>query len=257
MLDALNPNLLLGRTALIAGCGTGLGLGMAQRFACLGADVVICGRRQGVLEEAVADILAAAPERQVWSEVCDIRYLDSIAAMMDRVEARAGIDILVNNAAANSFAKTNVLSRRAADALLGRALHGDHHCTLEVARRWIAGGRPGVILSILSTSTISGLAVEWGPRNIRLVTIAPGPLPTAGSQAQTNPVGHSAQRRPSGPLGRVGDNAELADLACFLVSDAASFITGVMAMHDGCLHLRTSGADDLRWNMLQEIEERR
>jgi len=265
MLNALNPGLLLGRTALITGGGTGLGLGMAKRFAGLGADVVICGRREAVLDEAVAAIRAEAPARRVSSEVCDIRNPDAVAEMIERIEQGGGVDILVNNAAANFIAQTHRLSHRAADALLAPTLHGTLYCTLEVGRRWIETGRPGVVLSILSTSTITGraftapsamakagvlamtrsLAVEWGPRNIRLVAIAPGPFPTPGSQAQLNPASRQSNRPTPAPLGRVGDHAELAELASFLVSDAAGFIIGEMVVIDGGLHLRTSGADDL------------
>jgi NAD(P)-dependent dehydrogenase (short-subunit alcohol dehydrogenase family) len=265
MPDALNPGLLAGRTALITGGGTGLGLGMARRFAALGADVVICGRRKAVLDEAVAAIGEAAPGRRVSSEVCDVRDPAAVGDMMGRIDQAGGIDILVNNAAATFIAQTHLLSARAADAVLGVTLHGALYCTLEAGRRWIESGRAGVVLSILSTSTITGrafttpsamakagvlamtksLAVEWGPRNIRLVAIAPGPFPTPGAQAQLNPASRQGERPTAVPLGRVGQHAELAELASFLVSDAAGFMTGEMVVLDGGLHLRTSGADDL------------
>jgi NAD(P)-dependent dehydrogenase (short-subunit alcohol dehydrogenase family) len=264
-MSALKPDLLSGRTALITGGGTGLGLSMAKRFAVLGADIVIAGRRKPVLEAAIEAILADAPGRHVSSEVCDIRDADAVGEMMERVAQRGGLDILVNNAAANFIAQTHLLSHRAADAVLGATLHGALYCTLEAGRRWIEEGRSGVVLSILSTSTITGrafttpsamakagvlamtrsLAVEWGPRGIRLVAIAPGPFPTPGSQAQLNPSSRQSEQNTRVPLGRVGDRAELAELASFLVSDGASFITGEMVVIDGGLHLRTSGAEDL------------
>jgi NAD(P)-dependent dehydrogenase (short-subunit alcohol dehydrogenase family) len=138
------------------------------------------------------------------------------------------------------------------------------YCTLAVGRRWIETRHPGVVLSILSTSTITGrpftvpsaiakagvltmtksLAVEWGPRGVRLVAIAPGPFPTAGSATQhgIDARGDASRRN---PLGRMGDLSELADLASFLVSDRAAFINGEMVVIDGGQHLRTSGAEDL------------
>jgi len=239
---------------------------MAKRFASLGADIVICGRREAVLQAAAQEIRDAASKRAVTSEVCDIRDPDGVAAMMDRIWSRGPPDILVNNAAANFIAQTHLLSHRAADAILGVTLHGALYCTLEMGRRWIEAGAPGVVLSILSTSTITGraftapsamakagvlsmtrsLAVEWGRRQIRLLAIAPGSFPTPGAQAQLNPASRQAGRRESGvPLGRPGDHEELANLASFLGSDAAAYMTGEMVVLDGGMHLRSSGADDL------------
>jgi NAD(P)-dependent dehydrogenase (short-subunit alcohol dehydrogenase family) len=275
--EALRADLLVGRTALVTGGGTGLGFAMARRFARLGADVVICGRRASVLDEAVAALQAEAPSRRVWSEVCDIRSADRVTEMMGRIGEAGGIDILVNNAAANFIAQTHTLSHRAADAVLGATLHGALYCTLEAGQRWIESGRSGVVLSILSTSTITGraftvpsamakagvlamtrsLAVEWGPRNIRLVAIAPGPFPTPGAQAQLSPAGRRSDGPTAVPLGRVGEHSELAELASFLVSDAAGFMTGEMVVLDGGLHLRTSGAEDLlRWSDDQWAQHR-
>ena len=184
------------------------------------------------------------------------------------------MDVLVNNAAASFIAETEQLSARAADAILATTLHGAMYCTLALGRRWVATGRPGVVLSILSTSTLTGraftvpsamakagllamtrsLAVEWGPKAIRCVAIAPGPFPTAGSDQQLNPGqrGASTARAPGNPLGRVGQPQELADLAAYLVSDQAGFINGEMVVIDGGLHLRSSGAEDLlQWSPAQ------
>ena len=103
------------------------------------------------------------------------------------------------------------------------------------------------------------LAVEWGPKGIRLVAIAPGPFPTDGSSRQLDPGerGAPAACAPLNPLGRVGRPGELADLASFLVSDHAGYINGEMIVIDGGAHLRSSGAEDLlhwspdRWAALR------
>jgi NAD(P)-dependent dehydrogenase (short-subunit alcohol dehydrogenase family) len=265
-MDPFRSDLLSGRTALITGGGTGLGLSMAKRFAQLGASVVICGRRAPVLAEAAEAIREVGGPGGVDAHVCDVRDPESVKVLMDAVWTKSPADILVNNAAANFIAQSHLLSHRAADAILGVTLHGAMYCTLEMGRRWIESDRAGVVLSILSTSTITGraftapsamakagvlsmtrsLAVEWGPRNIRLVAIAPGSFPTAGATAQLNPANRNAERRSSAvPLGRAGEHDELANLASYLVSDAAAYMTGEMVVLDGGLHLRTSGADDL------------
>ena len=259
------PDLLAGRRILITGGGSGLGAAMATRFAALGASLVLCGRRADVLEATASTLRAAGAT--VHTVVCDVRDAAAVEAVVDAQWALAPIDVLVNNAAASFIARTETLSARAADAILATSLHGAMYCTLALGKRWIAQARPGVVLSILSTSTRTGraftvpsamakagllamtrsLAVEWGPQGVRLVAIAPGPFPTAGSNRQLNPGerGAAAARAPLNPLGRVGQPQELADLASYLVSDQAGYINGEMVAIDGGAHLRSSGAEDL------------
>jgi NAD(P)-dependent dehydrogenase (short-subunit alcohol dehydrogenase family) len=261
------PTLLEGRRVLITGGGTGLGKSMGRRFLELGAELVICGRRAEVLAEAISEFNADVPQARVAAKPCDLRDADAVEAMVEDLWKEAPIDILVNNAAATFVAQTHKLSPRAVDAILAPTLHGAIYATLANGRRWIESGRKGVVLSILSTSTITGraftvpsaiaksgllamtksLAVEWGPRGIRLVAIAPGPFPTqaASRQLHTEVRATSKPVTSVNPLGRVGDHDELADLAAFLVSDAASYINGEMVTIDGGQHLRTSGAEDL------------
>ncbi|ACE98963.1 short-chain dehydrogenase/reductase SDR [Rhodopseudomonas palustris TIE-1] len=259
--------LLANRRILITGGGSGLGAAMAARFAELGASLVLCGRRAEVLQETAEQLRSHGS--QVDTIVCDVRDPQAVEAMLDEIWRVAPLDVLVNNAAATFIAQTERLSARAADAILAPTLHGAMYCTLGAGRRWIDGEHAGVVLSILSTSTITGraftvpsamaksavlamtksLAVEWGPKQIRLVAIAPGAFPTAGATAQLRPDGRSADPADRVPLGRVGRHAELANLASFLISDQAGYITGEMVVQDGGTHLRSSGAEDLlQWN---------
>lgn len=271
----LQDGLLRGRRILITGGGTGLGLAMADRFAALGAQLVLSGRRAEVLA-AARDGLMARHGASVQTLPCDVRDAAAVEAMFDAAWQQGPLDVLVNNAAATFIAQTERLSARAADAILGPTLHGALYCTLQAGRRWIDSGRPGVVLSILSTSTRTGraftvpsamaksallamtrsLAVEWGPHGIRSVAIAPGPFPTAGAGqaldptagrafADAAPGAGAAAAYPANPLGRVGRPPELAELAAFLVSDSAAYINGEMVAIDGGQHLRTSGAEDL------------
>ncbi len=271
--------LLAGKRALITGGGTGLGEAMARRFAELGASLVLTGRRAEVLDVA-AERIRADFGAHVQTIACDVRDSQAVDAMVDAAWSVAPVDVLVNNAAANFIAQTEHLSARAADAILAPTLHGALYCTLALGKRWIESGRRGVILSILSTSTITGraftvpsamaksaqlamirsLAVEWGPKGIRCVAIAPGPFPTPGATGQLNPAGRENSYEKRNPLKRAGDHRELADLASYLVSDHAGYINGEMVTIDGGMHLRTSGAEDLlEWSDEQwaELRQRR
>ena len=256
--------LLKDKRILITGGGSGLGAAMGRRFAELGAELLICGRRLEVLE-ATASAIRNACASKVRALPCDIRDGAAVEAMMESIWCDAPLDILVNNAAATFIAQTEQLSFRAADAILGPTLHGAMYCTLAAGKRWIEAGHKGVVLSILSTSTITGraftvpsamaksallamtksLAVEWGPKGIRTVAIAPGAFPTAGATGQLRPAGRESNWAARNPLGRAGDHRELADLASFLLSDAGSYINGEMVVQDGGAHLRASGAEDL------------
>lgn len=264
-------NLLANKRILVTGGGSGLGAAMGRRFVELGAELIICGRRLELLE-ATASQMRSELGGKVAAIRCDIRDGAAVDAMMDTIWRDAPLDVLANNAAATFIAQTEQLSFRAADAILAPTLHGAMYCTLAAGRRWIEGQHKGVVLSILSTSTITGraftvpsamaksailamtksLAVEWGPRGIRTVAIAPGAFPTPGASGQLRPEGRDEGWASKNPLGRVGEHSELANLASFLISDSAGYINGEMVVQDGGAHLRSSGAEDLlQWSDAQ------
>jgi NAD(P)-dependent dehydrogenase (short-subunit alcohol dehydrogenase family) len=268
--------LLAGKRILVTGGGSGLGAAMGRRFIELGAELIICGRRLELLETTAAQMRGDLGGK-VAAIKCDLRDSTEVGAMMDAIWRDAPIDVLVNNAAATFIAQTEHLSFRAADAILAPTLHGTMYCTLAAGKRWIEGRHKGVVLSILSTSTITGraftvpsamaksavlamtksLAVEWGPKGIRTVAIAPGVFPTAGATGQLRPEGRDDGWAQRNPLGRAGEHRELADLASFLISDAAGYINGEMVVQDGGAHLRSSGAEDLlAWSDAQWEKQR-
>lgn len=188
--------LLAGKRILVTGGGTGLGRSMGRRFVELGAELVICGRREAALA-GTAEEFASELGASIEMHVCDVRSADAVEAMMERIFERRPLDILVNNAAGNFIAQTHKLSPRAVDAVLNIVLHGTAYCTIACGRRWIEAGHPGTVLSVVTLSALQGspftvpsamakagvlamtksLAVEWGPKGIRLVAIAPGPFP--------------------------------------------------------------------------------
>ncbi len=269
-------NLLAGKRILVTGGGSGLGAAMGRRFLELGAELIICGRRLALLESTAAQMRGDLGGK-VSVVKCDIRDGADVDAMMAAIWRDAPLDVLVNNAAATFIAQTEQMSFRAADAILAPTLHGAMYCTLAAGKRWIEGKHKGVVLSILSTSTITGraftvpsamaksailamtksLAVEWGPKGIRTVAIAPGAFPTAGASGQLRPEGRDDGWAVRNPLGRVGEHSELANLASFLISDSAGYINGEMVVQDGGAHLRGSGAEDLlQWSDAQWEKQR-
>src|SRR5471030_2684110 len=271
-----DKNLLAGKRILVTGGGSGLGASMGRRFVELGAELIICGRRLELLE-ATANQMRGDPGGKVTAIRCDIRDGAAVESMTEAIWREAPLDVLVNNAAATFIAQTEHLSFRAADAILAPTLHGAMYCTLAAGKRWIEGQHKGVVLSILSTSTITGraftvpsamaksavlamtksLAVEWGPKGVRTVAIAPGPFPTAGALGQLRPEGRDEGPAARNPLGRAGEHSELANLASFLISDQAGYINGEMVVQDGGSHLRGSGAEDLlQWTDAQWERQR-
>src|SRR5258707_10716646 len=270
--------LLAGKRILVTGGGSGLGAAMGRRFIALGAELIICGRRLELLEAAAAQMRSDLGGKvKVTAVRCDIRDGAAVDAMMDAIWRDAPLDVLVNNAAATFIAQTERLSFRAADAILPPTLHGALYCTLAAGKRWIEGKHQGVVLSILSTSTITGRAftvpsamaksavlamtkspaVEWGPKGIRTVAIPPRGFPTPGASGQLRPEGREESWSSKNPLGRTGEHGELADLASFLISDRAGYINGEMVVQDGGAHLRGSGAEDLlQWTDEQWEKQR-
>lgn len=247
-------DLLQDKVILVTGGGTGLGRAMGERFLELGAKLAICGRRQEIAEQAAAD-MARRSGGETFATRCDVRQADQVEAMMNAVIERFGrINVLVNNAAGNFISPTERLSTRAVDAVLGIVLHGTFYCTLALGKRWLEQGQSGTMLNIVTTYAWTGsgyvvpsaaakagvlaltrsLAVEWGPHGIRQVAIAPGPFPTEGAWTRLMPRPEMQEQfLHANPLRRVGQMAELTNLAAYLISDAAGYINGEVVTIDG------------------------
>ncbi len=246
--------LLKDKIVLVTGGGTGLGRSMAERFLELGAKVAIASRRQDVIETAARE-MAQKFGGETYGVACDVRDPEAVKAMMDAVEANLGpIDVLLNNAAGNFISPTERLSHRAFDTVLNIVLHGTVYCTLDIGKRWIERKQKGVVLNIATTYALAGsgyvvpsatakagviamtksLAAEWGKYGIRLNAIAPGPFPTEGAWSRLMPTKEIEKMFDARiPLGRVGEHSELANLAAYLISDMAAYITGDVITIDG------------------------
>src|SRR6202795_2386358 len=253
-------DLLKGRTILITGGGTGLGRSMALRFAELGANLFLVGRRKEPLEETAEAIrVKGARAAFASADVRDFAAVENVVAAAEK--EFGGVDTLVNNAAGNFIARTERLSPNAFNAVVGIVLQGTFHCTLALGRKWIAAKQPGNILNIVTTYAATGsgsgyvvpsacakagvlamtrsLAVEWARHHIRLNAIAPGPFPTEGAFSRLMPSKEFEERaKNSHPMKRFGRHEELANLAVYLLSEQADYVNGECVVIDGALWLR-------------------
>ncbi|HVO80606.1 MAG TPA: SDR family oxidoreductase [Terriglobales bacterium] len=267
-------DLLRSKRILITGGGTGLGKGMARRFLELGATVYICGRRKQVLSETEHE-LSRGTKGMIHSRPCDIRIPQAVDEMIETIWKDGPLDALVNNAAGNFLARTEELSPRAFEAVIGIVLVGTINVTMACARRWLPEGHHATVLNITTTYAKTGsayvvpsavskagveaftrsLAVEWGSRGIRMNAIAPGPIPTEGAFSRLLPrpelEKHAKERN---PLGRFGTVEELANLAAFLVSDGSGYINGDVITMDGGEWLQGAGEFSALGRMLTEEE---
>ena len=255
MLDRNELFDLAGKTTLVTGASSGLGVTFARALLAHGASVVICARREDRLR-AVAQELDPSGER-VLAVPCDVAEPDQVEALAEQARKRFGrIDVLVNNAGIE--AEGSPFAERIADEDFFETVRvnllGVWHCTRIVGTHMIEGGG-GSIINISSIGGLGGskgmmspgysatkaavinltqnVAANWGDRGVRVNCIAPGYFPSEMSEfVRTNPpvTEHVWAQI---PVGRFGDPEELVGLLLLLASDAGSYMTGQTIAVDG------------------------
>jgi NAD(P)-dependent dehydrogenase (short-subunit alcohol dehydrogenase family) len=255
------PDVLSGKRILITGAGTGLGKEVARAYVAHGAAVHICGRRQAVLDEAVAELQSHAGEGgTIAAHVCDVREAEQLDAMIERIWQDGPLTGLVNNAAANFISPSIEISPRGFAAVRSTVLDGALFATLSCGRRWIRDALPGSVVSMLVTWVWTGsayvlpsamaktaiyamtqsLAVEWGANNIRVNAVAPGAFPTQSAWEKLAPIPKAnvgAASSEGVPMKRYGQMPELTQLMVFLQADGCDYLTGQTIAIDGGHHL--------------------
>jgi NAD(P)-dependent dehydrogenase (short-subunit alcohol dehydrogenase family) len=250
-MSIFRDRLLEGRTAFVTGGGSGIGQRMAERFAEHGANVVLAGRKQERLDAAAAAICATGGT--VETAALDVREYDAVASALRKTHERFGpIDILLCAAAGNFPAFVTGMSANGFKAVIDIDLLGTFN-TCRAAHEFLR--KPGASIISISASHattpiaaqshvcaakaaieifMKTLAVEWGPEGIRANCITPGPTDDTEGMRRLAPSEEARRRvQQSVPLRRYGTKDELADLALFLSTGAASYITGSVYCCDG------------------------
>ncbi|HLR08770.1 MAG TPA: 2,4-dienoyl-CoA reductase [Bacillota bacterium] len=240
---------------IVTGGSSGMGKHMAKKFADEGADVVITGRNEERLQQTKTELEQTATGRLLTVSM-DVRKPDDVKRTVQRtVEVFGTIDHLVNNAAGNFLVAAEELTVNGWNAVIDIVLNGTFYMSQAVGKYWIDQEKKGTILNIVTTYAWNAgvgvvhnsaakagvlnltrtLAVEWGNRyGIRVNAIAPGAIERTGGAEKLMVTDEMAERtRDAIPLKRFGTPEEIAGLAYFLLSDAASFINGEVVTMDG------------------------
>ncbi len=246
--------LLTGKNALVTGGGTGLGFGVAKRLLEEGANVLIVGRRQDVLEQATDELKNALPDAEIGFQVCDITQESQVEEAVKTASRGDALDILVANAGSgfpgpilqldaeawNYCCQLNIVGNASCIKYAGRAMRdrGGSIITISSASGayndlWMApyGATKAALEHMTKTA-----ALELASFNIRVNCISPGYIPTSGTEDHFPPeLKQNCIDRT--PLPEGGKPEDIGDAVVFMASDSASWVTGQVVAIDGGLAL--------------------
>jgi len=248
----LAPGTFDGRTVLITGGGTGLGLECSRKFATLGATVVCASRSL----EHHATLLGEAEENgwTVTSRAVDVREAKDVRELVaEIVDLHGSLDVLVNNAAGNFIRPSLKLAPKGWRTVIDIALNGVFYCSqaagrvmaeagfgriVNIVAPYAETGMPGVAHSASAKAGVLALtktlAAEWASLGIRVNAVSPGPFKSRGAAERLWPTEEMEEAvRESIPLKRFGHTDEVADAVLYLASPGADFVNGCCLTIDG------------------------
>ena len=257
-MSIFQPGLLKGKTAFVTGGGSGIGQRIAERFAEHGASVMLVGRTQEKLDQAAAGIRERGGIAA--THAADVRDYARVQEALEDARSQFGeIDLVLCGAAGNFPAPVLGMSAKGFKAVIDIDLIG----TFNVCRAAYEHLRkPGASVLAISAShafqpvaqqahvcaakagidlLVKTLAIEWGPAGVRCNCITPGPTADTEGMRRLTPTVDSRRKLESTiPLGRYGTKDELADLALYLCSPSAAYMTGGIYLCDGGTSLARS-----------------
>lgn len=241
-----------GQTMMVTGGGSGIGRCTAHELASLGAHVAVVGRKQEKLDRVRREI--EDDGGSVSTYIADIRDEDAVAATVDGVLADRGrIDGLVNNAGGQYRAPLKTITTKGFEAVVRSNLIGGFIVMREVYNRWMIDHGGSIVNMIAdiwhgwphfshSAASRGGMftlsecaATEWAESGVRVNTVAPGSIASSGLDTYDEKDRTFIQNEvtPGIPLQRFGTEAEVSAAIVFLLSPAASFVTGSCIRIDG------------------------
>ncbi|CAK67208.1 unnamed protein product (macronuclear) [Paramecium tetraurelia] len=256
MNKTFQQNFLANQVAVVTGGATGICYGISLAYLKYGCKVLITSRKEEVLKQSCVTLAKESGNDNIAYFPCDVRKFEQVEAMVQFALDKWGrIDILVNGAAGNFLVPFEMMSVNAFRSVMEIDTFGTFHCCKAVVAKWMSKNG-GVIINISTTLPHCGvalqshagtakagidaltrhLAVELGPKRIRVVGIAPGAIEKSEGFKRLrmdDSSGFGEDFEKLLPLQRAGNNDDIAPWALFLASDCASYITGQTIIVDG------------------------
>lgn len=247
-----NPFDLSGQVAVITGASRGIGKAAAEAMAAMGAKVVVSSRNLEPCEEVAAEIRAGGGQAMAFA--CNIGVREQCQALIDAtVEHFGPVDAMVCNAAVNPYygpltdipdgafdkiMRSNILSNIWLSGMVIPSMVERGGGTVTIVSS-IGGIRGSGVIGAYGMSKAAdmslarSLAIEWGPKNVRVNCVAPGLIKTAFARALWEDPETLERSTSTAPLKRIGTPEEIGGVIAFLASPAASFMTGTTVVADG------------------------
>jgi len=246
------PDLFEGQKIIITGGGSGIGRCTAHELVSLGADVALVGRSIDKLETVKAEIADVGGTASIHS--CDIRDEDAVAATVaDIIKYHGAINGLVNNAGGQFPAPLESISKKGWDAVVSNNLTGGFLFSRECFTQWMKENGGGSIVNIVADmwTSMPGMghsgaarkgmlsftetaAVEWAPAGVRVNAVAPGWIMSSGMDTYPDWFKDKVRKLATyTPTKRMGTESETSAAIVFLLSEAATFMSGDCLRVDG------------------------